>query len=346
MRLSRVLIWPLGLLSLFWIGCRSRSSTDPSPPEADIMGFDLLEKLGGIWEGPVTSTTSVGNFPVWKVDFRPISQSQISARNELDSANNIHMSFFVTRYQGGLRLCLRNGGFFRGTERLTYLFLDSVGPGYYRFVEPISRGQRAYVDIYIPQPDSLILRAYTNKLYTRPSPVLHMQWTAHRLDTTLYKMTAQRLGFPAKVPVGDFSRAFNGRQEAIYYSPIVDDPYPSSQQPYLSTLHARYRHGTAYSPLPDKSVILFTTTKPLIENFQYKPENLRYITRYVRMPADKSEYSFYHIHPGDYYLYALYDADDNGMPSSGDWFSLQGQAVNIPPESTTQAATEINFRLP
>ncbi|MCS7188946.1 MAG: hypothetical protein RMJ66_04450 [Bacteroidia bacterium] len=306
----------------------------------------MLEHLLGIWEGPVISTTVIGDFPTWKVDFRPISSNQISARNELDSANNIHMSFFVVRYEGRDLLCMRNGGFFSGIERLTYLFLDSASQGYYRFVEPISKGQRAYVEIVMRGPDSLILSAYTNKFRSRPSPVLHMRWTARRLDTSAAFVVARSLRFPSKVPVRDFTTFLRGREEAIFYSPIANDPYPHTEQPYLSTLHARYRHGTSYIPSSDRNVILFTTLMPLVEGLQYKPENLRYITRYVRIPASKDGFIFWHIHPGRYYLYALYDADGNGMPSSGDWFSLYGQEVNIPPETSIQAEVQINFQIP
>lgn len=337
------------LLSLIvGFSCRSRKPAEPSvtAPSDEIQGFELLTALMGIWEGPVVSTTVVGNFPVWKVDFRPIAPAQLSARNELDSANNIHMSFFIARYEGRPVLCLRNGGFFSGMERLTYLFPDSTAQGYYRFIEPISRGQRAYLEVFFPRSDSVVISAYTNKLRTQPAPVLHMRWTARRLDTAVAAEAADRIGYPRKVPILDLSGAFAGRQETIFYSPIVDDPYPSAVQPYLSTLHAYYAHGTGYTPQPDRYVILFTTTRPLVENMQYRPENLRYITRYVRVPATRTGFSFPHIHPGRYFLYALYDADGDGAPGSGDWFSLSGREINVPPEDTVSAQVQIDFRLP
>ncbi|MCS7297567.1 MAG: hypothetical protein RMK19_04780 [Bacteroidia bacterium] len=334
-------------LTLLTLSChRQKPSEAPSTSPQELPGFELLEALMGIWEGPVTSTTSVGNFSTWKVDFRPISHSQISARNELDSANNIHLSFFIAKYEGQLTLCMRNGGFFAGRERLTYLFLDSSSRGYYRFSEPISKGQRAYAEIRILRPDSLILSAYTNKLRTVSTPVLHMRWNARRLDTSAALEAARVLNFPQKTPSRDLTGAFLGRQEAIFYTPIEGDPYPSNDQPYLSTLEARYRHSSQYNPDPTKFVILFTMTRPILEGNQYKPENLRYITRYVRLPSGKNSFTFQHIHPSRYYLYALYDADGDGMPSRGDWFSLVGRQVEIPPQSSVQAEVEINFQLP
>ncbi|GIV22506.1 MAG: hypothetical protein KatS3mg025_0165 [Bacteroidia bacterium] len=338
--------WLLIAIGLSLLSCRKQKPSPPPPAETAPLGFDLLARLSGIWEGPVTSTTSVGDFPVWKVDLRPIHSAQISARNELDSANNIHLSFFVARYDNKPTLCFRNGGFFSGIERITYLFLDSTAPGYYRFIEPVSRGQRAYAELHFPMPDSLILAAYTNKLGTRPQPVLHMRWTARRVDTTAARPAIAHFQYPQPVVVRDLSQAFAGRTEAIYYSPIQNDPYPSDQQPYLGFLRASYQHHSSYTPDPDKFVILFTTTQPLVENFQYYPDRLRYISRYVRLPATQTTFFFPHVHPGSYYLYALYDEDENGTPSSGDWFSLMGTRFTLAPQDTAAAAVPITFRLP
>src|SRR5688572_3216957 len=65
------------------------------PDTTTIQGYSILDKLPGIWHGPVTSATALGSYQEWIVDFRPISASQISAKNELDSLNDIFMSFFI-----------------------------------------------------------------------------------------------------------------------------------------------------------------------------------------------------------------------------------------------------------
>ncbi len=62
-------------------------------------GFGIFNKVKGIWNGPVTSTTMLGSYPEWIVDFRPISANQISAKNELDSLNDIHLSLFIVKYK-------------------------------------------------------------------------------------------------------------------------------------------------------------------------------------------------------------------------------------------------------
>ncbi|MCX7606712.1 MAG: hypothetical protein N2170_05545 [Bacteroidia bacterium] len=334
------------VLCLNELSCRrQKPSLSPLSP-TDPIGFDLLARLPGIWEGPLVSTTSVGNFPFWKVDLRPISSGQVSSRSELDSANDIHLSFFIARYGDKTLLCFRNGGYFSGMERISYLLLDSTASGYYRFSEPVTRGRRAYAEVHFPHPDSLILSAYTNKMGTTQQPVLHIRWNARRLDTTAAQAAIQRFSFPQKSIILDLSQAFQGRTEAIYYSPIQNDPYPSSGQPYLGTLRASYQHGNGYTPDSSRFVILFTTTKPLLEGMQYYPDRLRYITRYVRLPSTKGNFTFRHMHPGSYYLYALYDVDGDGQPSSGDWFSISGTSVEVLPETEVQASAALTFRLP
>ena len=65
----------------------------PAPTTPDIsntLGYSILNKIKGIWNGPVTSTTPLGGYPEWIVDFRPISENQVSAKNELDTLNDIH----------------------------------------------------------------------------------------------------------------------------------------------------------------------------------------------------------------------------------------------------------------
>ena len=331
---------------LFLISCK-RHKPSPEPlPSGQIQGYELLSQLPGLWEGPVVSTTSVGNFPTWKVDFRPISSAQISARNELDSANNIHMSFFPVRYGEQATLCFRNGGFFGGIERITYLLLDSSAAGYYRFAEPLSKGRRAYAELFFPSPDSVVLASYTNKLGTVSEPVLHMRWTARRWDRENATEATQHFGFPKPLLVKDLSQAFAGRQEAIYYTPIQGDPYPSSAQPYVGRLCVYYQHASAYTPEPERFVWLFTTTKPLLEGYQYFPDRMRFITRYVRVAASQSGFCFEHMHPGRYYLYVLYDADGNDQPSSGDWLGFLAEQTEVRPEMLTVTTVPIGFRLP
>ena len=112
--------------------------TNPTTPNiSNTYGYGILGRLKGIWNGPVTSTTPLGGYPEWIVDFRPISASQISARNELDTLNNIFMSFFIVKYNNQYTMAFRNGGEFSGSQRVSYFLADSVSEtansAFYRF---------------------------------------------------------------------------------------------------------------------------------------------------------------------------------------------------------------------
>ena len=348
--MARHFLLRLGAISLIlWSGaCKRKTPADTSPlPSEEPVGYSLLRYLPGIYQGQLTSTTSVGNFPFWGVDFRPLHPAQVGGRSELDSANNLHLNFFVAEYQNRRVLCFRNGGYFQGMERITYLIADSVVEGrYYRFVEPITRGQRAYAEVVFPAPDSLILTSYTTKMGTRPQPVLHIRWAARKTYDSAYQQAAAHHNYPQPVVVATLDAALQGRTEAIWYSPITNDPYPEAVQPYGGFLRASYQHGSGYTPDPQKNVLLFLTVQPLVEGYTYYPERLGTLSRYVVLKASESHFFFKHVHPGRYFLYALYDQDGNGAASSGDWFSLPAAEIEVPPQDTVSAQVVITFRLP
>jgi hypothetical protein len=122
--LSYLLLLPILLI----ISCENKKSPQEAPvgttttgvtePSIDnTVGFGVLNKVKGIWDGPVNSTTGLGSYPEWIVDFRPISENQISAKNELDTLNDIFMSFFIVKYNNDYKVAFRNGGSFTGMER-------------------------------------------------------------------------------------------------------------------------------------------------------------------------------------------------------------------------------------
>lgn len=325
----------------------------PTPTPADInntVGYNVLSKLKGIWNGPVTSSTALGGYPEWIVDFRPISASQISAKNELDTLNDINMSYFIALYNNEYRICFRNGGSFNGSTRISYFLCDSVSEtasqNYYRFCEIIKGKNRAYCEvIFRDNGDSLYLKTYTNVYNTLPNPVLHMTWSAKRQDTTSCQAAVTQFNFPQKIMTKDFSTSFTGVAEAIFYG-LTGDPYPESAQPYLGQSNVTYSYSGTYTPNPSKKVFLIITTQPLISGITFNAGNLIYISRYVVLSADDTNFSFNYMHPGNYYLYAIYDNDGNMASSSGDWFSAFNTAFTLTALGTVAPTTQINFTIP
>ncbi|MCH8318252.1 MAG: hypothetical protein IIA88_07115 [Bacteroidetes bacterium] len=322
----------------------------PINSSSNVVGFGILEKLSGIWNGPVYSPTPLGSFSEWIVDFRPISPSQISAKNELDSLNDIFMSFFIARYDCEYKIAFRNGGGFAGAVRNSYMIIDSLNENssqsFYRFVDPVSGGNRVYADIVFKQ-DSLIMHVYTNQLNKLSEPVTHMIWTANLRDTTSVQDVISLFNFPQKELTKDFSTTFDSLTEAVFYS-ASDDPYPEQEQPYLGNSNINITITNPPTIDPGKKILIIITTRPLFSGFTFVPANLDYRSRYVFVGADSpTGYNFNYMHPGNYYVNAIYDNNGDYNFSSGDYMN---SSFDIPFTMTDNGAANadvtINFQIP
>lgn len=337
---------------LFFTGC----AKDLAPTEySDIQktyGFNLFDKVKGIWNGPVTSTTALGNYPEWIVDFRPISPNHISAKNELDPQNDIFMSFFIAKYNDEYRLAFRNGGSFNGSKRVSYFLCDSLSENavksYYRFSEILQGKSRAYTEV-IFKSDSIYIKSFTNRYNTQPIATPHMTWSAKRQDVTSVVPAVSLFNFPQKTLTKDFSTTFTGQSEAVYYSSNSvpeGDPFPETAHPYLGKVTINYTYSGLYSPDASKKVFILITTQPLISGTSLNVANFSKRSRYVTLPSNTASYTFNYMHPGTYYVYALYDKDANRTFSSGDWVSTTNTSFTLPSQGIITASTQINFTLP
>lgn len=328
---------------------------EPNPNSNDYtqlnntLGYGILSKIRGIWDGPVSSSTALGSYPQWIVDFRPISASQISSKNELDPLNSIQMSFFIAKYNNEYRVCFRNGGSFNGNTRISYFLVDSVFESstisYYRFNEIIKGKTRAYTEM-IFNNDSLQMNSYTNKYNSLIAAVLHSSWNAKRLDISSSEAALAHFNFPQKILAKDLTNAFDAAGEAIFYNSSSPDPYGDDIQPYLGQANISYTFAAGYTPIASKKVFLMISTQPLISGFSINLDNLKYRSRYVILDANDIDFNFNLMHPGTYFLYALYDADDNKFFSSGDWVSTTNTSFVVPEKGVVSATTNINFSIP
>jgi hypothetical protein len=316
------------------------------------MGFELLNKINGIWNGPVTSSTPLGGYPEWIVDFRPISENQVCAKNELDTLNDIFMSFFIAKYNDEYKLAFRNGGSFNGNKRVSYFICDSVSESttnsFYRFVEIIKGQDRAYTDVVFVD-DSLYIKSYTNNYNAQPTATYHMIWSAKLQDLTSCAAAISNFDFPKKTLTKDFSTSFSGVSEAVYYgtnSIPAGDPYPEVDHPYLGQTTINYNYSGAFTPDPAKKVFIMITTQPLINGFSINSANLSTRSRYVILSSTDQSFTFNYMHPGTYYVYALYDGDSNMNFSSGDWVSATNTSFTLSDNASTSASIQINFTIP
>lgn len=352
MKINQILL-PFIVSSLL-VACKDKEPDTPpaneDPISEDIKGYSILDKIKGIWDGPITSTTMLGNFPKWVVDFRPISASQISAKNELDISNDIHMTFFVTKYNGKEYVAFRNGGMFNGNTRTSYFIADSVSEtssqAYYRFSEIIKGKNKAYTEL-IFKGDSLTFKVYTNIYNTETSPVPHMTWKAQRKDVTSCANAVTHFNYPQKVIAKDFSGAFQGIDEAVFYNAQeASDPYKEDQQPYLGQSSVTYSFS-GITPNPANKTFLLIMTQPLFSTTTgYNPNSLNYISRYVTLNSNDLDFTFNYMHPGSYYVYAIYDANNDGVFGSGDYINAIASTINLSAEGTASANPIINFQIP
>lgn len=324
------------------------TTTGSGPSVENTLGFGVLDKIKGIWNGPVTSTTPLGGYPEWIVDFRPISENQVSAKNELDTLNDIHMSFFVAKYNNEFKMAFRNGGAFGGMQRVSYFLCDSVSEStnnsFYRFAEILKGKSRAYTEVIL-KDDSLIIKSYTNKYNTQSSSTPHMTWSAKLQDLTSCVPAVTAFNYPKKTLTKDFSSSFVGQTEAIYYN-STNEPYPETTQPYLGKTTVNYSFDASHVPDPSKKVFLVITTQPLLSGMTPNLANLKYRSRYVILAANDLSFVFNYMHPGSYYVYAMYDTDGNNVFSSGDWFSATNTAFTLSALGTTTTTPQINFTIP
>ncbi|CAG5077494.1 hypothetical protein [Parvicella tangerina] len=322
----------------------------PIDENSEVEGYGILEKLPGIWNGPVSSPTPLGSFPEWIVDFRPISASQVSAKNELDSVNDIFMSFFICKYDHAYKIAFRNGGGFAGNVRNSYMIIDSVNESssqsFYRFVDPVAGGDRVYTDVTF-KGDSLLMHTYTNQYNTLSEPVTHMIWRADLRDTTSTLDALTLFDFPQKELTRDFSTTFDNEAEAVYYSAAAD-PYPEEEQPYLGECNVSVSISNPATVDPSKKVLIIITTQPLFNGFNFNPANLDYRSRYVFVGAQSTTgYDFNYMHPGEYYVNAIYDNNGDYSFSSGDFMNSQfDQPFTLSPNSNENVGVTINFQIP
>jgi hypothetical protein len=322
----------------------------PIGSTTNVMGYSILAKLPGIWNGPVTSSTALGGYPEWIVDFRPISGAQISAKNELDSVNDIFMSFFIAKFGNEYKMVMRNGGGFAGSVRTSYMVIDSVVENatfdFYRFSDPAGGETRVHTEITF-KDDSLIMHTFTNDYNTLSTPVSHMKWTADLRDLTSAQSAVTQFSYPQKQQVIDFTTAFDAQTDAVYYG-NTGDPYPESSQPYLGNTQVNVTITNPASVNGSKKVLIILTTEKLFNGFNFLPQNLDYRSRYVFVNAQTNcGFDFNYMHPGSYYINAIYDENGDYTFTSGDYMNASFDVpVTLSSEGSAVSNVTINFLIP
>lgn len=327
-------------------------TNNQNPPtitsSTEIKGYNLLNKICGIWNGPITSTTVMGNFAEAPMDFRPISAAQVSQKNELDKSNSVFMSFFVVWTGTEYQVAFRNGGDFGGMLRTAYMKLDSVSEtsnlSYYRFVDFKKGAARTITEVSF-WGDSLRIKAFTNKSNTQSTATVHMDYRAGLQNSDASQNAISTFGFPKKEMVKNFATAFDGFTETVFYS-VANDPYPASAQPYVGKATLSYTVAPTITLPSNAKVVLMVSTQPLIGGTGPNVANFKTRTRYVVLTNPDNSFEFTYMHPGSYYLYALVDANNDNQIGSGEYISAANTAFTLSASGTVSQSTQINFQIP
>lgn len=325
--------------------CLVSCSHDPdpvNPQDTLVTGFGFMHRITGIWGGPVESGTMLGDFPDWQQDYRPVSSSQVSMKSELDKQNDIFMSFFIGSMNGRRYLFLRNGGHFASMQRVSYLVCDSANENtsfaYYRFADAKAGPNRVRSEV-IFRNDSMIFSTHTNNTF-------HFRYDARRQDTAIADTVKHQLGYPQQVSVKDFTHAFDGHPDAVFYS-FTGDPYPESEQPYMGRTRLQYSFDASITPDPNKNVLPIISARPLFSGLIFNPANLIYRTRYVILKSNETNYQFTYMHPGRYYINMLYDVNGDMMVNTGDYVSFPfDQSFQLAPQDSVTVQPVILLQVP
>jgi hypothetical protein len=314
---------------------------------SDVLGFGILYRIPGQWNGPVTSDTPAGNFPVWYVDFRPVSPAQISQFSTVDPTMNNYVSFFIVRHGGRLKVAMRTDALFENEGCITYEVMREADEnrGYYKFVDFQSGEARAYT-IFEFSEHEMEMRVYTNKFNKLRDPELHSTWKAKRITMASAQEAIEHFDYPQPEMVKNFSSVFGNAHESVFFV-TEEDPYPSGNEPYVGSITFNITIDEELATSPSDELFLMLTTEPIFQRFVYNPQRLNYISKFVYLSIDQRTYTLTHIHPGDYYLYSYNDINGDKMHKSGDFMSSKWEhIVTVPPNGNITVDTHIDYVIP
>lgn len=330
------------------IACKSFRNAESKTENSHVIeGFSLLDKIPGLWSGPVTSTTPAGSFDNWFVDIRAVSSSQISQFSLLDANTINNYSFFVADYKGQKRIVLRTEGCFANSCCVTYEVLDSVNEAlsYYRFSDFIGGPNRAYTEIVF-DGEYMKMDVYTSKFNKETKPVLHSSWKAQRHDFETAAKTSELLNYPQAVSVVDLTEGFKNMKESIFFE-FNTDPYKTEDQPYVGKINLKILSDPQIEIKDQNEIEILMTIKPLFEGVKYIESNLKYASKIVYLPGNTKEFTINNVHPGEYYIYAFVDLNGDKLHTSGEYMSSKGiPEIIVEPDIGTDYEILIDMVIP
>jgi len=199
--------------------------------------------------------------------------------------------------------------------------LDSASEstGYYRFTDFV-KGKKRACSIYKFTGDQLQVKVYTNKFNTSDTLMLHSTWNATLGSRNNALAATTHFNYPQPVMTMDFTGVFNSMTESIFFN-IAEDPYNLLAIPYVGSVNVNISIGGTLPIVPSDKIWLIFNTEPLFNGSTYIADNLKYMSKYVLLPAGTSAYRIKNVHPGKYYVYTLIDKNQDGLYLTGDYMN-------------------------
>lgn len=322
----------------------------------DNQGFEFFKKMQGHWVGKMNLMGQ--DIPWFAFDYRAISPSHIHGIFEGGTMGNLFTSFFIANFKGTTTIMVRNGGLLNGIYRTSYFVLDKVEnfdkESYYRFVDAYGGQDIMWIDIRFKGDNNIEFNSYTSRFGSLTKPEKHMIFTAKKMNMDLSKKSARIVKFPQNIIEKDFSKGLPkpiwGKEYPVVTSasylwqdtslPVEDmaklsgDPYKINEIPYLSSLKVNINTKNqsedihvffSKNPLTDKK------GKLLLEQNYLKESIMNEILLFSEIKQSK-DFTFTYLHPGEYYVTAFIDKNEDFIPSKGD-ISNQSQKITIKPSS-------------
>ena len=341
------------------------TTTTPSevvinPIDINQKGFDFMEKIQGQWVG--INRVIADDYDWFAFDYRAISPSHVHGIFEGGTMGNLMTSFFVTDFKDTRTIMARNGGLLNGIYRISYFVLDSTNTdntgSYYRFVD--AYGGRGIMSFELKfNNDSLYFNAYTSRLGNTVPPKRHMTFKGVKNLMHLAQTAAASVGYPQNTPAWDFSEGLkeedlyleqgaskpktgsfisqaSGVNDVFSLGQIALDPFRIEDHPYLGYLNVVLNKNNS---IQDKPTFIYLSTLPLTDSQGYlkwnDTEAFNSVLKFPEVISDANEFLFTYLHPGNYYVNVIADANQDGFISPGDITSIS-QPVTISPEAQEQ----------
>lgn len=337
------------------------------PVDINTDGFDFLEKMQGHWVG--TNLVINNDYPWFAWDYRAISPSHIHGIHEGGTLGNLFTSFFVTNYKDKRTIMARNGGLLSGIYRTSYFVMDKVEDRgtegkYYRFVDAIGGDNIMYFELRFKQ-DELFFNSYTSNLGNRV-PSRHMTFKGTKMHINLAQAAATAIDFPKNEVEFDLANGFRedylyiqagetkpksatflaqGNNNNVYNLAVQSgDPFIISNHPRLGTLQVNI---TRNLQITNTNLFVYLSKDALTNSNGVLTNDANAYDTILHFPIlenNETQFLFTYLHPGEYYLTIVADANGDYAPSAGDILSVSKKITINPLENKIENVPNIDIQ--